>query len=96
MDLFPKFIIETDDVLGDCLIIAKVTFHKDIAINKKNVKGGGLYRIDDKTITFYGSSVDFGPAKTNDIKSCITAGNVFTNNEFKISIAEDFKFKIDL
>lgn len=34
MDVFPKFIIE-----GNNLIIAKVAFHKDLVIDKDKVKG---------------------------------------------------------
>lgn len=41
MDIFPKFIIETDDELGDCLIISKCTYHKELVTDHTKVKGGG-------------------------------------------------------
>lgn len=78
---FPKFIIETDEILGDCLILDEVTFHKHIATNKEQVKGGGWYRINlaERTLTFYGKSEDFGPASLEDIKACVNTGKVFMN-----------------
>lgn len=75
-DLFPKFIIE-----GDNLIISKVKFHKDIATDPTKVKGGGWYRMPQGTnkIVFYGRSEDFGPAQLEDIRKCVEAGRVFSN-----------------
>lgn len=40
MDVYPKFIIETDPELGDCLIVSKCTFHKQLATDVNAVKGG--------------------------------------------------------
>lgn len=77
-DVFPKFIVE-----GNCLIIAKCTYHKELVTDKEKVKGGGLWKWDreKKEITLYGSSFDFGRASTEDIKTCIEAGNVFLSYE---------------
>lgn len=36
MDAFPKFIIETDDQKGDCLIVAKCTYHKQLATDMRS------------------------------------------------------------
>ena len=52
MDSFPKFIIETDDEIGDCLIIAKCTYHHELAIDKTKVKGGGVVDFKRKRICF--------------------------------------------
>jgi hypothetical protein len=95
MSVFPKFIIETNDELGDCLIIAKCIFHKQLATNIEKVKGGGLFAFDKDNSTFIlsGESYDFGMAKVEDIKNCIALGNVFTNRGLFRSISDDFSFK---
>jgi hypothetical protein len=97
MDVFPKFIIETDEELGDCLIISKCTFHKELVTNKDKVKGGGWYRInlEAKTITLGGESHDFGEAKIEDILKAIENDNVYTNKYLTHSIAKQFKFLYD-
>jgi len=76
MSVFPKFIIEEDN-----LIIAKCTYHKQLAINEDKVKGGGWFRYDKANNAFIlsGSSHDFGSAKIEDIKKCIELGNVYGN-----------------
>ena len=81
MDVFPKFIIETDDELGDCLIIAKCTYHKELVIDKTKVKGGGWWSRDNDTNTFtlFGDSHDFGRANIEDIKKCVQSGNVYNS-----------------
>lgn len=73
-DVFPKFIVE-----GNNLVIGKCTFHKQLATDPANVKGGGMWDWDrdQKEVFLYGDSVDFGFAKPEDIKACINAGNVF-------------------
>jgi hypothetical protein len=60
MDVFPKFIIETDDQEGDCLIVAKCTYHKQLATDITKVKGGGWWTLDrDNSIfTLSGDSHD--------------------------------------
>ena len=81
MDVFPKFIIETDDELGDCLIIAKCTYHKELVTDKTKVKGGGWWSRDNDTNTFtlYGDSGDFGRAIFEDIKKCVQSENVYNS-----------------
>lgn len=71
MDKFPKFIIETNDELGDCLILSKCTYHKDLVTDPTKVKGGGWFSYDDGTFTFYGKSADYGEASLEDIKHCV-------------------------
>jgi hypothetical protein len=95
MDLFPKFIIETDDELGDCLIISKCSYHKDLVTDKEKVKGGGWFIFKDDTFTLNGSSHDFGAAKLENIKECIKNDNVYTNPYFTHSIAKKYKFIYD-
>ena len=87
---FPKFIIE-----GENLIIGKCQYHKQLATNENDVKGGGWYRYDDKTFTFYGESHDFGKAKLEDIKECVKNNKVFTSASLKRNL-KGFKFKYDL
>ena len=48
MDLFPKFIIQ-----GENLILSKVTFHKDLVLNGNgDIKGGGFFKLDFQSNTF--------------------------------------------
>lgn len=74
MDTFPKFIVE-----GDCLILGKCTYHKQLATLFTEVKGGGWWRWDQEKneIHLSGKSEDFGQASPDDIRACIKAGNVF-------------------
>jgi hypothetical protein len=73
-EVFPKFIVEDNH-----LVIGKCTFHKQLAENTADVKGGGLWKWDKekKVFNLYGSSDDFGYASPEDIKTCIEAGNVY-------------------
>lgn len=95
MDIFPKFIIETYDELGDCLILSKCTYHKELVTDPTKVKGGGWFRIKDETLTFYGDSHDLGAAKMNDIKHCVENDKIFTNPYLTHSIATKYKFFYD-
>lgn len=74
MDVFPKFIVE-----GNSLIIGKCTYHKQLATNTNDVKGGGWWKWkrEEKEFVLYGESDDFGSATAEDIKACIENGNVF-------------------
>lgn len=92
MDVFPKFIIETDAELGDCLIMSKCTYHKQLATDLTKVKGGGWFIYEDDKITFHGSSYDLGVAKLGDIKKCIENDRVFRTPTLKHSIAKTYKF----
>jgi hypothetical protein len=95
MDVFPKFIIETDEVEGDCLIIAKCTYHKDLACFTDKVKGGGNWKLDreTKTFTLYGKSDDFGACNIKDIAHCIIREKVFSSKSLVRNFCEDgFKF----
>ena len=77
MEVYPKFIVESDE-----LIIGKCTFHKELAENKDNVKGGGWFNYDHskKTFTFFGESHDFGKAEIEDIKEAIENDKVYANS----------------
>jgi len=97
MDVFPKFIIETNDELVDCLILSKCTYHKQLATNLDKVKGGGWFRFSaaDNAFIFYGSSDKFGEAKFEDIKKCVEECNVYTNIRCTRSISTKYKFLYD-
>lgn len=94
-DVFPKFIIETDDELGDCLIISKCTYHKQLVINADKVKGGGWFDFDreNKTFTLYGDSHDFGEATLDNIIKCVNSGNVYSSPALYKAFSDDYKFK---
>jgi hypothetical protein len=92
VDLFPKFIIETDEELGDCLIISKCTYHRDLAVNYDMVKGGGLFDFKNDEFILYGKSDQFGEANFVDIANCIKNDKVFTNPFMTHSIAKKYKF----
>lgn len=86
-DVYPKFIVE-----GNNLIIAKVTYHKDLVTDKEQVKGGGWWRLKGDMMILHGTSFDFGTAKAEDIKACIDAGNVFSDQYMIQNIADQFGF----
>jgi len=87
MDVFPKFIIEDGE-----LIFGKCTYHKQLATDVKNVKGGGWWSFNkDKTeMTFFGDSQDFGRAKLEDIRKAVLEKKVFTNSF--INCSDKFTF----
>lgn len=86
MDVFPKFIIEDDE-----LILGKCTYHKQLATDIKNVKGGGWFSFknEQNSFTFFGDSQDFGIASLEDIKKCILENKVFNNHR---NISENYTF----
>jgi len=90
---FPKFIIETRDK-GDCLIIAKCKYHKQLVSDKDKVKGGGWWILDreNSTFTLHGNSHDFGAASMEDIKNCVLNKNVFTSRSLNKNLS-NFIFK---
>jgi hypothetical protein len=94
-DLYPKFIIETTDELGDCLIISKCSYHKQLAYDISKIKSGGWWNLKDNTFILKGESHEFGKAKLDDIKKCIENGNVFTNYTLTNSIVDKYNFKYD-
>ena len=95
MSVFPKFIIETDAEEGDCLIIAKCTYHKQLATDKTKVKGGGWFSVDleKKVFTLHGQSEDFGRATIEDISDCIKRGKAFYTPSLVRSYTDEFIFK---
>lgn len=95
MDVFPKFIIETDDEIGDALIISKCTYHRQLVTDYKKVKGGGWWELDreNSVFIFYGSSEDFGKANQEDIANCVRNNKVFSNKSLFRNISKDFTFK---
>ena len=95
MDAFPKFIIETDNQEGDCLIVAKCTYHKQLATDLSKVKGGGWWTLDkDNSIfTLYGDSHDLGRANIEDIASCVHRKKVFSNASLTRNLTDNFKFQ---
>jgi hypothetical protein len=95
MDVFPKFIIETDSEEGDCLIVAKCTFHKQLATDITKVKGGGWWTLDreNSIFTLYGDSHDFGRATIEDIAKCVQNKKVFSNASLYRNYTDKFKFQ---
>lgn len=90
--VFPKFIIEEDSELGNCLIIAKCTYHKQLATFEDKVKGGGWWIRKGDEFTLHGKSEDFGEADFDTIKECILKGNVYSNKSLSMKL-DNFKFK---
>lgn len=95
MDIFSKFIIETDEELGDCLILGRVTYHKQLAFNVENVKSGGWWREKDGRITFYGDSHDFGKSSLKEVKDTVLNNKVFTSYLLEHPINNKYKFSYD-
>ena len=92
MDKFPKYVIEGKD-----LILAKVSYHKELVNHKELVKGGGWFRYnhDSRTFVLGGESHEFGRASLEDVLACVEADRVYTNVFRTHSIANDFKFQYD-
>jgi hypothetical protein len=92
--MYPKFIIETDPTEGDCLIIAKCTYHRQLAIDISKVKGGGWWSLDKEksTFTLTGESHDFGKAQIEDIAKCIQREKVFRSLALIEDISHQFEF----
>jgi hypothetical protein len=95
MDVFPKFIIETDDIEGDCIIVAKCTYHKQLVTDITKVKGGGWWIMDleNSIITFHGDSHDLGRASEEDIRNCVQRKKVFSSAALIKNLTDKFKFK---
>ena len=93
-NICPKFIIETHDKFGNCLIIAKCTFHKQLVTNVNNVKGGGFWELDyeNKVFTLHGESHDFGKAKIIDIALCVQTNNVYNDIRLRRNLSNNFMF----
>lgn len=91
---YPKFIIESDIELGDCLIVSNCTYHKELAKDFEKVKGGGWWTLDkkNKSIIFYGESHEFGKASIDNIAQCLR-NNKIVFFQFKEVIAKgNYKF----
>ena len=61
----PKYIIAGNRVTGRCYLrMGRVVNHKNLVVGYEHVWGGGWLERNDneKTITLYGSSCDFGSA----------------------------------
>ncbi len=77
------------------MILAKCTFHRDLANDTSKVKGGGMFRYQgDDTFLLFGSSFDFGAAKLEDIKKCIEDGKVYGNSGLRRSLS-NYRFIYD-
>jgi hypothetical protein len=94
MDIFPKFIIETDDELGDCLILSKCTYHRDLVTFPDKVKGGGWFEFNvaDNMFIFSRESEEFGEAEMEDIKYCVDNNKIFTSPCLEYPIGEEHIF----
>jgi hypothetical protein len=86
---YPKFIIE-----NDCLILGKVTYHKELCVNKDNVAGGGwfMFKPDENLFIFSGESHDFGKARFNKIKECVENKKVFQESVNRRNLSDKHKF----
>ncbi len=93
MDVFPKFIIETDGQGEDYLVVAKCTYHKQLAFDPTKVKGGGWWALDKDIFTLFGESHDFGKAKIENIKDCVRNKRVFSSYHMYRNLSEKFKFQ---
>lgn len=88
MAKYLKFIMTPDHELSGGL----VEFHADILPKEKRYSrnaciGGGFFKVneDEKEITLYGSSSDFGKCSTKDLQKAIDMhGNDFKSNLWMI------------
>lgn len=60
------------------MIIGKASFHRELATNVKNVKGGGWYEFDRERDAFilYAKSEDFGKCSKESVHDAVSRGFV--------------------
>lgn len=94
MAVFSKFIVEKLFKLGDCLIIAKCTHHKQLCFDNTKVKGGGWWTLDRENLVFtlFGDSHDFGMADIKDIANCVQNKKVFSSPTLNRNFTDTFTF----
>jgi hypothetical protein len=92
MSVFQKFIIENDPEDGMYMVLAKCTFHKQLAHNTENVLGGGSWEKFENEITLFGQSHDFGPCTLDDIKYVIENKKVFPHAYSDRNLSDKFTF----
>ena len=95
MEVYNKFIIENDETLGDCLILGRVTYHKQLAYDESKVKSGGWWKLKDNRIIFYGDSYDFGRATLEQVTDAVLNDKVFTSYLLKDPITKKHNFSFD-
>ena len=91
-DVFQKFIIENDPEDGLYMVLAKCTFHKQLAHNTENVLGGGSWELFENEITLFGQSHDFGPCDLEDLKYVVQNQKVFTSSTLIRNLSDKFTF----
>lgn len=62
-----KFIIKN----GEVVMSASITYHNELVKKGDEVKGGGLFEIEDDNIYLFGASFDFGQCDVEDIKKAV-------------------------
>lgn len=94
MDIFPKFIVETDDELDKIIILAMCTFHRELASDVSRIKGGGWWVLNRKTnvFTLLGDSHDFGKARIEDIAQCVQQKKVFSSSSMHKNYTDNYTF----
>ena len=95
MEVYNKFIIENDETLGDCLILGRVTYHKQLAYDESKVKSGGWWKLKDNRIIFYGDSYDFGRATLKQVTDAVLNDKVFTSHLLEQPITKKHNFSFD-
>lgn len=95
MEVYNKFIIENDETLGDCLILGRVTYHKQLARNESKVKSGGWWKLKDNRIIFYGESYDFGRATLEQVTNAVLNDKVFNKYPLEHPITKECRFSYD-
>lgn len=94
MDTHPKFIVEETAEGELVIILAKCTYHKELAFDKTKIKGGGWWLFDreNNVFTLYGESFDFGPASIEHIAECVQKKKVFSNSSLTRNITNNVTF----
>lgn len=92
MSVFQKFIIENDPEDGLYMVLAKCTFHKQLAHNTENVLGGGSWELFENEITLFDKSQDFGPCTLEDLKYVIQNKKVFPHTYSDRDLSAKYNF----
>ena len=82
MDVYPKYIVVNDSEEGICMVIGKVTYHRELLWDKDakdQVIGGGWWRTNKNMseMTFHGDSDDFGSVPEEILEEVIKNDKVF-------------------
>jgi hypothetical protein len=98
-----KFIVvqDTESVVQDiesidniCLIVGKVSYHRQLLHPSLKVLGGGLWSIVGNTMSLFGSSHEFGAFNIDDVKVAVENKRVYTSYIMNKNLTDKYTFVV--